>query len=157
VSNVFFISDPHLGHVGYKKFCPWIIDLEHEDYIEILKVRWNSVVKRGDIIWVLGDVAKNKASLIHMKDFNGTKHLVRGNHDTLESMSYLLFFNSIHGIVKKYGFWISHCPIHPQELRGFKNIHGHVHQKLVLDSNYIYVGADKLEGYPISLEELKRF
>jgi calcineurin-like phosphoesterase family protein len=156
MSETFFISDTHFGHHGFKKFVPWIKHMSHEEYIEQAVARWNSVVKKGDTVWVLGDVAKNTQGLIVYDRLNGHKNLVRGNHDVQSPLAYLKFFNTIHGIIKKYGFWISHCPIHPDELRGFKNVHGHVHQNELKDDRYIYVGSDKLEGYPISLEEIKR-
>jgi len=156
MNDIFFISDLHFGHKNLKKFVPWIKNISHEEYIEQSVARWNSVVKRGDSVWVLGDVAKNTAGLITMNRLNGQKNLIRGNHDIQETLGYLKFFQCIHGIVKRYGFWISHCPIHPAELREHKNIHGHVHQNELDDPNYIYVGSDKLEGYPISLDEIKR-
>lgn len=156
MNDIFFISDHHFGHQNLKRFVPWIASMSHEEYIEQAVERWNSVVKRGDTVWVLGDLAKNVAGLITYRRMNGQKNLIRGNHDIQETLGYLKFFQNIHGIVKRYGFWLSHCPIHPVELRGKKNIHGHVHRNVLPDPNYIYVGADKLEGYPISLEEIRR-
>jgi len=156
MSEVFFISDLHLNHRGLKKFVPWIANMTHEEYIETLIARWNSVVHRGDIVWVLGDISKNSQGLVHITRLNGNKNLVLGNHDNLHSLAYLRFFNNVFGIIKKYHYWISHAPIHPIELRGYKNIHGHVHQNELVDQNYIYVGADKLEGYPINLEEIRK-
>jgi calcineurin-like phosphoesterase family protein len=151
-----------MEHHALKNFSPIAASVPtHEDYIRLLIARWNSVVGKGDTVWVLGDIAKNNAGLIRMEEFHGQKNLVRGNHDSASSLGYLRFFQTIHGILKKYGFWISHCPIHPDELRGHKNIHGHVHQNEIKisgtqenDPRYIYVGADKLDGYPISLDEI---
>lgn len=155
MSNIFFISDLHFEHYGIKKYFPEdLINGTHEEYKELIVCRWNSIVRPGDTVWVLGDVAKNTTGLMTMNRLNGQKHLVRGNHDTKSTLAYLNFFQSIHGILKRYGYWISHCPIHPQELRGHKNIHGHVHHNVLSDPNYIYVGVDKLQGYPISLEEI---
>jgi len=155
MSEIYFISDLHFGHLNYKRFVPWIKDMDHDEYIELMVVRWNSVVKKNDVVWVLGDVAFNAKGLITFDRLLGIKHLVRGNHDNLSTLSYLKFFNSIQGIVKKHSYWLSHCPIHPEELRGKKNIHGHVHQNELKDRDYIYVGADKLEGYPISLNQIR--
>jgi len=156
MNDTFFISDTHFGQYNYKKFVPWIVQMTHEEYIEQVITRWNSVVKNGDTVWVLGDVACNVQGLITFERLNGQKHLIKGNHDIKCTLSYLRFFNSIHGIIKKHGYWLSHCPIHPAELRGLLNIHGHVHQNELIDPNYIYVGADKLQGYPISLDEINR-
>lgn len=154
MSDVYLISDTHFGHNNYKKFVPWIADMTHQEYIDIVIARWNSVINKGDTVWVLGDAAWNGKGLTYFNELNGTKHLVRGNHDRLSTLSYLRFFNSVHGIVKVNGYWLSHCPIHPDELRGHKNIHGHVHQNELGDPRYIYVGADKLEGYPVRIKDI---
>lgn len=43
--------------------------------------------------------------------------------------------------------WISHCPIHPQELRNRDgNIHGHLHNSIVPDLRYFNVNLD-VNGY----------
>lgn len=152
--NTFFIADLHLGHNHILQFQPNRPVSTLEEHTEWLIDMWNSVVTKKDTVWMLGDVAFNTHSLKHLKRMRGNKILVLGNHDK-SAKHQCEYFSSIFGIVKRYGFWLSHCPIHPQELRGFKNIHGHVHTETVPDDRYINVSVDVLNGIPISLDEIK--
>lgn len=44
---------------------------------------WNTQVAPDDIVWVVGDVAMGKVhdNIEYVRQLNGTKHLVLGNHD----------------------------------------------------------------------------
>jgi calcineurin-like phosphoesterase family protein len=53
-------------------------------------------------------------------ELNGRKILIRGNHDNFKIGEYLKHFEDVQGICKYKGFWVSHAPIHPAELRGGK-------------------------------------
>ncbi len=85
----------------------------------------------------------------------GNKHLILGNHDKFTLETYSQYFNKIHGFMKKGGFWLSHAPIHPKELRGRVNIHGHVHSKSIPDPRYFNVSVEALGGIPISMDEIR--
>ena len=61
----------------------------------------------------------------------------------------------MNGLFKKYGFWLSHCPVHPNELRHKKNIHGHVHNKTVDDDRYINVCCDVVNYTPVELDKIR--
>lgn len=43
--------------------------------------RWNEVVAPNDVVWVLGDIALDYRRLDPIKELNGLKLLVAGNHD----------------------------------------------------------------------------
>ena len=57
----------------------------------------------------------------------GKKVLICGNHDTDHIPMKILceYFDEVYSLYKWHEFWLSHCPIHPDELRGKLNIHGH--------------------------------
>jgi calcineurin-like phosphoesterase family protein len=86
----------------------------------------------------------------------GQKVLIRGNHDEGPIQAYSAYFTNVYGLYKRYGLWMSHAPIHPDELRGKPNIHGHVHQKSVPDPRYFNACVEPLNGIPISLEEVRK-
>lgn len=161
MSKVYFISDLHLGHKQILEFSPsreGDTVLEHDHAIV---VKWNSIVKKRDTVWVLGDVAWEVDSLKVLNEMNGTKILVMGNHDTFDLPVYLKYFKTVYGFKTYKGYWISHAPIHPVELRGRKNIHGHVHMNRVVnqytgdpDENYIPVCVEYNNGYPILFEDI---
>ena len=150
--SVYFISDLHLGHEKIPQFRSGF-GLTSEDHDKDLIIRINSVVKSKDKLYVLGDSAFNlagadKLDLINCKN----KELIIGNHD---SPSVYKYFDKIHGFKKYKEFWLSHCPIHPNELRGKINIHGHVHSKTIPDNRYFSVCVEANQGYPVNIQQIR--
>ena len=154
MSRVFFIADTHFGHRNICKYRPEFSSPEEHD--EYIVQQWNSVVTKAKFqVWCLGDMCiKNK-----YYDFNallsrlhGTIHVITGNHCYSPAYAKLHVAN---GLVKRYGFWLSHFPIHPDELRGKKNIHGHVHRETIQDLRYINVSCENVGYTPVELETLR--
>ena len=88
----------------------------------------------------------------------GRKRLMLGNHDRFATDVYRARFrDGLYGTVKKYGFWISHVPVHPLELRGFPNVHGHCHHHPLRDDpRYLNVAIEWLPDHrPMSLDEIR--
>lgn len=136
LSNIWFTSDLHLGDDGAAKHRGFSNVVEH-DWTIIANL--HSVVGKKDKLFILGDVCRNNQSLKLLNEIPGIKELIIGNHDTLSTKEYLKYFTKVHGFRRYKGFWISHCPIHPQELfRCTGNIHGHIHNN----------AATKNIGYP---------
>ena len=79
---IYFTADTHFNHINIIKFCdrPYeLIDEMNEALIE----NWNSVVGKDDEIYHLGDFGwgDNVDNLDILRRLNGTKYLVKGNHD----------------------------------------------------------------------------
>ncbi len=134
MSQIWLCSDPHLGHRNIHNLRKGLLD-EQENTDRIVS-DWNSKVKPRDHVWVLGDAAFTEEAIDIIAALPGTKFLVRGNHDDLPTTSYLRAFSEIYGIIKKWGYWLSHAPVHPDELRGRVNVHGHVHYATIPDDRY---------------------
>ena len=169
--DVFFCSDHHFGHHNIIKFTRdngdklrsfHTLDDMHEYIIQ----KHNSVVKPGDKVYFLGDVCitRTASGLEILRRLNGTKILIRGNHDECKLSQYAEHFEDVRGVSHRYGVVMSHVPIHPESLDrwGF-NVHGHLHYKQVLlpnkrpDPRYINVSMEQLADYtPLSLDELNR-
>ena len=64
-------------------------------------------------------------------------------------------FDDVQGFVKYKDYWLSHCPIHPNELRGKYNLHGHVHNKTVEDVRYFNCSLENIDYTPISLDQIR--
>lgn len=128
--NTWIMGDMHFGHKNVCRFrTQFSSPEEHEEHII---EQWNKTIKKGgDRIFVLGDAAFTNEGLHKFKRLQGRKLLVRGNHDTLPTQMYLAYFEQIYGIIQHKGAWLSHAPVHPAELRGCINIHGHVHNKTI--------------------------
>lgn len=170
MSNIHFISDLHAGHKNIMDILR-SHDQAHlrgnakdtKEMEEWLIEQWNSKIGKRDTIYVLGDAVFNTAALKTISKLRGNKILLRGNHDKLSTEKLLTVFGSLIGFQKKFGFWLSHAPIHPCSLRGAINIHGHLHAQDVLihnskfvDRRYVNASVEKLNGIPLSLDSLRR-
>ena len=63
-------------------------------------------------------------------------------------------FDEVHSLVKYKGTWLSHAPIHQDELRGCVNIHGHTHYHVIDDERYINVCSEHTNYGPIRRDVL---
>lgn len=168
MSKVYFTSDLHFGHTNIMRWQqdPYLRGnaASSDEHDEWLIDEWNKIVKKRDLVWVLGDVAMGKGekgveNLSKVGSLNGTKHLILGNHDDALQEYYHYYFSFIRGMFRYKRHWLTHAPIHTNELRGLPNIHGHVHTNTVEDSRYINVCVEenmKRNGTPLVLfDEIK--
>ena len=155
-----YIADLHLSHTNMAIKRGFSTTEEHDQYII---QKWNSVVRKKDITYILGDITMEKSSPYHLLDkLNGIKHVVLGNHDRRQHVTKLLeHVHSVAGMTKVKNIILTHCPIHPMEMdyRFTHNIHGHIHDKTVMisgeiDKRYICVSCEHIDYTPKSLEEL---
>lgn len=167
MSESFFISDLHFQHKKIVEFgkstgTVYRTGVNWEENMQHIVQNWNNVVSKRDKVFVLGDVAFGPIGFKALQELNGTKTLIRGNHDNYyETEQWLQVFDSVEGLYRYKEFWLSHAPIHPLELRGKRNIHGHVHQYSICDSdgkydpNYINVSCEAINETPISLTQIR--
>jgi len=148
------IGDLHFGHKNVQKFrkdMGFANELEHRHYV---MEQWNKTVSKRDKVYVLGDACFTMEAIEDIGKLNGTKILVRGNHDNLNTQVYLKVFKEVEGIIRYKHSWLSHAPIHPDELRGKINIHGHVHYASIADNRYENVCLENVNYKPIVWFEL---
>lgn len=113
-------------------------------------------LNKRNIVYFLGDVAFDEDHMELISGLPGRKILVSGNHDDLVPLSLQAkVFEGIHGMVKYKEFWLTHAPIHPAELRGKVNIHGHVHSASIEDDRYINACPDNIGRFFLSLHEAR--
>jgi len=169
MSQVRFIADLHFGHKFMAEHRGFESIEAHDEYV--IK-QWNSVVHKRDITYILGDITMEKNdSYPLLNRLNGMKKVVLGNHDKASDVPELLeYVNSVCGMAKYKGVFLTHCPIHPMEMdyRVRHNIHGHIHENLVMrpvtlfgfklfervDRRYHCVSCEHVDFKPKSLEEL---
>lgn len=158
MSNVWFCSDLHFGHKNIQKFRTWVSS--EEDNRSRIVQDWKALVTKRDIVYVLGDACFTMETLPIFNFLPGEKYLIRGNHDQLNTSAYLKHFKEVYGILKYKEFWLSHAPIHPDELRGKVNLHGHVHYCTIPDKRYFNCCVENLVSLKgrslISLDELRK-
>lgn len=164
MTDVFLISDTHFGHGNILNFKredgsplrKFNNILEHDEH---LIDRWNSVVKPDDKVYHLGDVGFKSFSIMKHLVFgrlNGTKVLIKGNHDNFKISQYAQIFKDVRATHVLNNIVLSHIPIHEYSIARWKgNIHGHLHDKGLKDDRYLNVSVERLIDYtPIAFEEV---
>jgi len=160
MSIVRIISDLHFSHLNMAIKRGFKDQWEMNDHIV---EKWNSVVNKKDVTYILGDITMEKSTEYYWLDcLNGIKKVILGNHDQPQHVPQLLkYVNNVAGskywTIKGIGNVImTHIPIHPCELEyRFKyNIHGHIHDKVIDDPRYINVSAEVVDYTPKTFEEL---
>lgn len=159
MSQVFFLGDLHLGHSNICGFRNAYGFENREDHDEaVLACIEATCNPKRDTLYLMGDVYFNTEGYKfaeRLRDSVAHLHLILGNHDfgngkKQDVMREFLgkgYVKSIRSLMRYKDVWLSHAPIHPAELRGKMNIHGHVHYATLDDDRY----------FNLSLENTKRF
>ena len=156
--SVWFCSDLHFGHKNIQKYRHHVTSEEHNR--QLIVDDWHKHVTKRDDVYVLGDACFTTETIDTFKQLPGRKFLVRGNHDYLQTSKYLHYFEEVYGLLKYKEFWLSHAPIHPDELRGRVNLHGHVHYNSINDKRYFNCCVENVHARfgrsLIALEEVRK-
>ena len=161
--KIWIISDTHFTH-------QMLIDagVRPADYNEQIAKNWNDLVSPEDTVVHLGDVIfgyeKERLEGI-LKGLNGTKVLVKGNHDYKpDAWYYKMGFSNVYPETLEWNNVIfSHIPL-PKVPWDKVNIHGHLHANSghrleevehYLDEQKHILVALELTGYkPLRFEEV---
>ena len=157
--SVWFTSDLHLGHTFIAKTRKFQSIDEHDDsLIETI----NKMVHRRDKLYILGDLAFSDKGMCAARNIQCKNvELILGNHDKYPVTRYIDMGWKIHGFRRYKQFWISHCPIHPNEMRKKAgNLHGHIHTFGdtidIEDPRYFNVNVEYHNLRPISSEQVEK-
>lgn len=163
--NIFFTSDPHFFHANFLTFRNDSGELIRpfssvDEMNERIVDGWNSVVRDGDLIYLLGDVTFDYSEKFDalMSRLHGSKRLILGNHDEIKGTSLLKHFKkaSLWRIFKEYDFACSHVPLRLDELRKVRfNVHGHTHERVLDDPHYINVCVEQTNYVPMHLDAVQ--
>lgn len=148
-------ADLHIDHP--KALKPRGFD-NLKEYQELVMDTWNQVVTPRTTIILVGDIALFRDGLLLIKKLPGRKILVPGNHD-LERANDMRDVLEVYDDVQvawkhKRGIWFDHIPMHPSQLRGKRQVHGHTHEDIIKDERYINVCWDHLKDGPVDLEKI---
>lgn len=157
ITRLIIASDLHLGHKNICKYrTQFSTPEEHDEFV------FNNIVntiRKSDTLYLLGDIAFTKEWLQEIKSIKCRyKLLICGNHDTERNitMSDLVqTYDNVKALLSHRNYWFTHCPIHPQEIRGRLGvIHGHLHSHIVEDDRYYNACLEHTDYKPIEFEEL---
>ena len=161
----FFIADLHFGHKRVVEFTDAAgKKLRQYDTVEDMEDAMvqlhNELVKPTDKVYMLGDIAFNQRGLDKVKQMNGIKILIKGNHDNLKLNKYVEVFKDVRGCHVMNGLVFTHIPIHVDQLGRFGcNVHGHLHMNRVMhgdkiDPRFLCVSAEHTDLKPIEFEDM---
>ena len=132
---IYFLGCPHIGHRNIAKFRSFITNTREND--DMFLAQYKKHITKRDIVYFLGDAAFSFDGLRLIADLPGRKILIKGNHDDMVStLDQSRVFEEIYGMLKYKGLWLSHAPIHPDELRGKPNVHAHVHKATIMKKTW---------------------
>ena len=146
MKNTFLTADTHFSHYNIIRHCnrPW----SKEEHDEALITRWNDVVKKGDLVYHLGDFAMIKENecpvgTTRMKLYrklrmrlNGKIILIRGNHDQMSQEIYNECFSEVYDLkevsIDGTSIVLCHFPMRSwnRSFHGGPHAFGHVHGRL---------------------------
>lgn len=168
--KVWVTSDTHFGHNNI---------LSYENRVEKLKVatveehdkelirRWNAIVGKDDLVLILGDFSfkKSKDTEELLKELNGDKVLVRGNHDvflddkTFDKSLFKAIYDYKETKYKGQEIALMHYPIQDfkhqsRETKPAVLLFGHIHTfNVEIPKHSFNVGVDVNNYYPVDLVE----
>jgi calcineurin-like phosphoesterase family protein len=182
----FFYSDPHFNHTAILRHCPNRAFDTIEEMNEVFIERYNERVRQQDSVLWLGDCFFGRVADFEtiMDRLNGSKMLIRGNHDGPASRMARLGFD----LVMDWGQMqiggervrLFHHPYRgipednrvipdrrmqekengrdgwwwPERRKGEWLIHGHTHATTKWREHRVHVGVDAWDFAPAPFEEV---
>lgn len=157
-NRMFLAADLHIGQasiVKYRTRHDGSVFSNTQEHTEYLKARWNETVKPKDTVIILGDAVFGADNIQILKEFNGIKKLIMGNHDSYPAEKYLQVFNSVQSSMQVCNTILTHIPVHPCQFpRYAANIHGHLHEQKIDDPRYLCVSMDQIDYRPMPLADV---
>jgi len=159
--NIFLISDTHFDHTNIIRYCQRPFKSTSE-MNEVMLSNWNKTVKKGDIVFFLGDLIFGRGSRevdYWLKQLNGEIYFVAGNHEKKSKI--LDYYDKL--IIKYKGkkFLLVHDPADTPEDWNDWVIAGHHHNNKTGEfplvnkkTKKMNVSVELIDYTPIKLEEL---
>lgn len=154
-------SDLHLDHENILKFrtCAQGLVKTVDEYNSLILDNIRYSVNKRDTLMVLGDVAFTVEALMKLNQIKcNNKILYLGNHDIQGAikMEHLMqVFDKIYSLKSYKNIWMSHAPVHPDEIRKKRGcVHGHTHEHVIQDYRYINVCLDRTNLKPVPTQDV---
>ena len=191
MNDIFFTADWHFGHSNVIPYSNrpflqegdilgkdtnnkyiWVSDnirnQRAEEMKEFLIEKHNAIVKKGDLVYFLGDIGLFKGNdykkkIENLADrLNGQIHWIFGNHDSRKMQKAEGFAWKGHLKIVRIEhctLMLCHYPMHEWygSRKGSWNLHGHCHGRLLPVPNKLRldVGIDTSNYVPLNWEEVK--
>lgn len=157
--NVWVTSDLHFGHEAILNHCnrPFNTIKEMDEY---LIEQWNNLIDKQDHVYIVGDFAFNN-HMKYIEALKGRKHLIVGNHDSMNSECLKRFVTVSEQKQIKYSnrfFVLSHCALRTWNdcQRGNIQLFGHTHGRMDTYNLSFDIGVDTNNYKPYNLDEIMK-
>lgn len=141
-----YIADLHFGHINVTKVGRDFDNRGFKDLDEMhefITKKWNATTTNDDHVYILGDVCwkVNNNNIEQyktlLKNLNGNKHLILGNHDNVTNSSFKKLFeeivpykeliDTVNGTNKRVILSHYYIPFYNHHYRNAVMLHGHSH------------------------------
>lgn len=160
-NNIFFTADTHWGHCKIIEYCNRPYKNGDEQDEKMLE-NFNSVLRPGDRLYHLGDVAHSTCNIKSILDRLACNevHLIFGNHDKHKLLIHpkIKSYQDLKSIsIDKQRIVLCHYAMRSwvSKMRGTYHLYGHSHGKLPGFGRSMDVGVDTNNYYPYSWDEIK--
>jgi len=168
---ILFTADHHFGHSNIIRHCNRPFQ-SVDEMNDVLLDNWNSAVKPGDTVYIIGDLFFRNA--IPAEDFlhklKGKKYLIIGNHDKdwMKRTDLPKYFESAERMMEistgAHKVTLCHYPMMTWNAisKGSYMIHGHIHNNTDADyfqfirnmPNILNAGVEINDYKPVSFNDL---
>jgi calcineurin-like phosphoesterase family protein/2'-5' RNA ligase len=170
--SIYFIGDLHFSHSNIIDYCARpFLSSDVNEMNTVLVENWNNVIDDTNIVYFLGDL-DSKDSIGHwIRNLNGKKIFIEGNHDIVKNREGIVVRHKIHGAkhhcfipYKGHLFYLVHNPRDVDMDWRRDNpegwlIHGHTHDNDIHKYPFINgkkktisVSAEVINYRPVSLD-----
>ena len=159
MSRRFIYADPHFYHTNIIKYELRPFSSVEEMNETIIK-NHNSIIKKKDRVFILGDFALAGKEAIKeiCGRLQGYKILIIGNHDKHRGVKAWLElgFDEVYKypVIVDNFFILSHAPMYVNDSMPYLNIHGHTHGTSMKSDSFINVSLDVINFTPVNLDKL---
>lgn len=155
----YFTADTHFNHEKIIQYCarPFKnIDEMNNTLID----NWNSVVKKGDLVYHIGDFGWRNFKPI-LDKLNGQIILIKGSHDYNQELKHKKIVKVerlINMRIDKQPITLCHYCMRKWHLEHYNSWHlfGHSHGKLSPIGKSWDVGVDNNNFFPLSWDQIKK-
>lgn len=156
-NHTWFISDTHFDHANIIKYCarPFV---NVKEMNRTLLQNWNSLIKKNDVVYFLGDISFGKHSRgpsYWLRRLNGKIIYIKGNHEKFEAGKDYEILE-----YQRYRFLLIHNPDSVGNFDGWI-VHGHKHNNDLINYPFINkrkrtinVSVEVINYKPISLNQI---
>jgi calcineurin-like phosphoesterase family protein len=154
----------HFNHANILKYC----DRPFKDVDEMNSAiihNWNSVVKKNDVVYCLGDVGMGSTEQLGsiVMSLSGRRMLICGNHDSKSPVWYMehgwFEWASRFPIIIDKFLILSHEPLFIEKTSVFFNCYGHTHQNDYVSPSHQHFNCcvEKHDYTPVALSKVYEY